>query len=285
MNVPPIKTKGNVVDTIQQPTLEERLAVASNLLTWQLQPFVTPISGACANGTAVHVGTGGYVEWCRNRLLLTNEHVAREVHKHSLARKCFDSADYLLINNPFAVLAAPEDLALSPVDDRWNAVEHSAMAFPEHRFAERHAPLQREYLFVMGFTGEKAHYSPSFETLFTTGTPLLTQEYDEALEPEETRRPIRHPGFDSDYHFAMPWNPSATTPTDGKTSSIPLDPHGMSGSFVWNTRIAEFTASGETWTPGVARLTGLLWGWDTNDRFLFATRIEHVATFLAMLYA
>jgi hypothetical protein len=72
--------------------------------------------------------------------------------------------------------------------------------------------------------------------------------------------------------------------TDGKTSSIPFDQHGMSGSLVWNTRIKEFAASGETWTPGVARLTGLLWGWDTSDRFLFATRIEHVSAFLARFY-
>jgi hypothetical protein len=78
----------------------------------------------------------------------------------------------------------------------------------------------------------------------------------------------------------MHWRPEATTPTDGKTSSIPLDPHGMSGSFVRNTRLAEFTGRGETWTPGVARLTGIVWGWDTSDRFLFATRIEHVASLL-----
>lgn len=272
------------MNTSQQPTLQEQLAVASNLLSIELQPFVTPISGALVDGTAIHVGTGGYVEWRRNRLLLTNEHVAREVKKHSLARKCFDSSDYLHINNPYQVVAAPEDLAFSPVDDRWNAVTHSAMAFPDYRFEERHAPLQAEYLFVMGFTGEKAHYSPTFEMLFTTGTPYLTQEYDGALEPEETRRSIKHPDFDPVCHFAMHWQPDATTPTGGKASSIPLDPHGMSGSLVWNTRIVEFAERGETWTPGVARLTGVLWGWDTSDRFLFATRIEHVAAFLARFY-
>jgi hypothetical protein len=264
----------------QQPTLEEQLAVVSNLMSLQMQAFVTPISGALADGTATHVGAGGYVEWHRNRLLLTNEHVAREVRKHSLARKCFDAPDYLHINNPFQAITAPQDLAFSPIDDRWNAVTHSAMAFPDYRFEEKHALLQGEYLFVLGFTGEKAHYSPTFETLFTTGTPYLTQEYDEALEPEDSKRPIKHPDFDPDYHFAMHWRPEATTPTDGKTSSIPLDPHGMSGSFVWNTRLAEFTGRGETWTPGVARLTGIVWGWDTSDRFLFATRIEHVASLL-----
>lgn len=272
------------MNTSPQPTQEEQLAVASNLMSLQMQPFVTPISGALADKTATHVGTGGYIEWRKKRLLLTNEHVAREVAKHSLARKCFDSPDYLHINNPFAVAPAPLDLAVSPVDDRWNANVHSAMVFPDHRFEAKHAPLQREFLFLMGFTGEKAHYSPSFEMLFTTGTPYLTQEYDETLEPEDTRRQIKHPDFDPAYHFAMHWHPEATTPTDGKSSSIPLDPHGMSGSFVWNTRLVEFSQRGETWTPGVARLTGILWGWDTSDRFLFATRIEHVTALLDQLY-
>lgn len=267
--------------TSPQPTLDERLAVASHLLSLQLQPFLTPISGALGDGTALHVGTGGYVEWGRKRFLLTNEHVAREVAKHSLARKCFDSPNYIHINNPWKVDSGPADLACVSVDDRWNAVGHSAMSLPDYRFEEKHAPLPAEYLFVMGFSGEKAHYSPSFATLFTNGTPLLTQEYDDSLEAEETRRPVRHPDFDARYHFAMPWVPGSTTPTNGKVSSIPLDPHGMSGSLVFNTRIKEFQRTGETWTPGVARLTGVLWGWDTTDRFLFATRIEHVATFLA----
>lgn len=264
-----------------QPTLKERLAAASNLMSLQMQPFVTPISGARADKTATHVGTGGYIDWGRQRFLLTNEHVARHVTSHSLARKFFDAPEYILINNPYRTFGAPHDLAVSTVDDRWNVVSHSAMAFPDYRFEQCHAPQPGEYLFLMGFTGEKSHYSPSFETLFTTGTPYLTQEYDPSLEPVETRREIKSADFDPAYHFAMHWHPEATTPTDGKASSVPLNPHGMSGSFVWNTRIVEFMERGEQWSPAVARLTGVVWGWDTSDRFIFATRIEHIATFLA----
>jgi hypothetical protein len=32
--------------------------------------------------------------------------------------------------------------------------------------------------------------------------------------------------------------------------------------------------------PSVARLTGVVWSWPQLDRVLFATRIEHVRTFL-----
>lgn len=60
------------MDDGQQTTLEERLAFVSNLMTLHMQPFVTPISGVLNDGTAVHVGTGGYVEWRRRRLILTN---------------------------------------------------------------------------------------------------------------------------------------------------------------------------------------------------------------------
>lgn len=266
---------------IEAPTLEERLAAASNLMALQMAPFVTPISGVLDDNSGKHVGSGGYVHWRGKRLLLTNEHVAKTVSQHPLARKCFDSEDYLRITNPFTAKTAPFDLAVSPVDDHWNSVRHSAMAFPDHRFEQSHAPRQAEYLFLLGFTGEKSYFSAMGQTLFTPGTPYLTQEYDETLEPEKTRRSISHPAFDPHYHFALQWHPEATTPTDGKNSSIPLDPHGMSGSLVWNTRILKFTQRGETWTPGVARLTGIVWGWDTADRFLFATRIEHVARFLS----
>lgn len=265
----------------EEPTLEDHLAVASNLMTHQMAPFVTPISGILDADSGQHVGSGGYIHWRDKRFLLTNEHVAATLQKHSLARKCFDSEDYLRINNPFVAKGAPHDLAVSPVDDHWNSVGHGGMAFPDYRFEAKHAPLQAEYLFVMGFTDEKSYFSAIGQMLFTPGTPYLTQEYDEALEPEETRRPIRHPAFDPNYHFALQWHPEATTSTDGKKDSIPLDPHGMSGSLVWNTRIVEFAQRNEPWTPGVARLTGIVWGWDTADRFLFATRIEHIAQFLS----
>lgn len=45
------------MDTSQQRTPQERLAMVSNLMSLQMQPFVTPISGALADGTAAHVGT------------------------------------------------------------------------------------------------------------------------------------------------------------------------------------------------------------------------------------
>jgi hypothetical protein len=49
--------------------------------------FVTPVSGALPDGTGKHVGTGGYIEYRRRRLLLTNDHVAAKLKDHSIAHK------------------------------------------------------------------------------------------------------------------------------------------------------------------------------------------------------
>jgi hypothetical protein len=45
----------------------------------------------------------------------------------------------------------------------------------------------------------------------------------------------------------------------------------------------EYTAAEKPWDPNVAQLTGIVWGWPQQDRVLFATRIEHVKTFLASI--
>jgi hypothetical protein len=134
---------------MQQPTRENRLSTASSLMCLQMQPFVTPISGALEDGTAVHVGSGGYVEFQRQRFLLSNHHVAAAVAKHSLARKFFDAPEYLRVNQPWHSVSAPEDLAASRVDDTWNHVIHSGMAFPEHRFA-RARPFKASICLLWG---------------------------------------------------------------------------------------------------------------------------------------
>ena len=136
--------------------MQQLMGFISQTMSYQAQPFLTPISGALPDDTAKHVGSGGYICFQNKRFLITIEHVAREVKKHSLARKYFDCPGYLLINNTWQCLEAPVDLACSSIDDRWSMVTHSAMTLPELRFCSRHAPAKSEFLFVLGCTGEKA---------------------------------------------------------------------------------------------------------------------------------
>jgi hypothetical protein len=253
---------------------QERLLEITRQMRLIMMPFVTPLVRAEPDGAA-HVGSGGYLEKTGRRLLLTNHHVVDE-GQGRLMHKFLDS-EYYFATATFVREPAPMDLAVVWVDHSWQMTSHSAMMFPEHRVARKHNPVRGELLFMMGFARTRAYYSPSLEVMLTNGTPYLTQEFDPGLEERE----IRHCKFDPNYHFAVPWEPDKIEAVDRDRNSIPIDPHGFSGSFVWNTRFMEYSEAGKEWEPGVAQLTGIVWGWPTNSRVLFATRIEFVTTFLA----
>jgi hypothetical protein len=240
-----------------------------------MMPFVTPLVRAETDG-AVHIGTGGYLENARRRLLLTNDHVVRD-GTDRLTHTFFDTDLYFPIAD-FAREGPPTDLAAAPVDVTWPMTTHSAMAFPEHRVAPTHNPVEGEFLFVMGFAGKRAYYSPTLNIMLANGTPYLTQEYN----PDVEDRAIKHRDYDPRYHFAMPWEPEKIDAVDEDKNKVPIDPHGFSGSLVWNTRFKEYGQANKSWEPGVASLTGIVWGWPTDNVVLFATRIEHVRTFLAL---
>jgi hypothetical protein len=239
-----------------------------------MMPFVTPLVRTEPDGAA-HVGSGGCLEQLGRKLLLTNDHVVRE-GQGRLAHKYFDSDRYFAIAGVIGE-PLPTDLAVALIDQSWHMTSHSAMTFPEHRIAPKHNPVRGELLFMMGFAGKRAYYSPSLNVIVTHGTPYLTQEFDPALEERE----IKHRKFDPKYHFAMPWEPEKIDLVDKDKKTIPIDPHGFSGSLVWNTRFKEYGEANKDWEPGVAQLTGIVWGWPTNSSVPFATRIEFVTTFLA----
>lgn len=245
-----------------------------------MMPFVTPISRPLGEAGEL-VGSGGYVNLGPRQLLLTNEHVANQPGQ--LQHKFYDAATYFPIIPPFPREPHPMDCAAAVVDQSWAKTDHSAMAFPEHLIATSHSPAATELLFMLGFADQRSYYSPFNNVLVTNGTPYLTQAFDPAREPAEDARKIASTWFDPKYHFALHWNPDQMETVDEKNTRIPDDPHGFSGSLVWNTRRIECANAQTEWTPGLARLTGIVWGWDTADRLLFATRIEHVLAFLKRL--
>ena len=124
-----------------------------------MTPFVTPLVRSEKDG-AEHIGSGGYVEAAGHKLLLTNDHVFREGFGR-LTHKFYDHDQYFAFPKLFASEKLPVDLAASPVDVNWRQVMHSAKAFPEHRFAEKHAPVEKELLFMLGFAGKRGYYSPT----------------------------------------------------------------------------------------------------------------------------
>lgn len=99
----------------------------------------------------------------------------------------------------------------------------------------------------------------------TTGTPYLTQEcpFPKTVE-----------GADSKYHFSLFYLPDLAENIDG-TSRLP-DPHGFSGSLVWDTKLVSCIQSGEQWNPNMAKVTGIVWGWPSSSGSILATKVEHM---------
>jgi hypothetical protein len=214
------------------------------------------------------LASGTYLRLRNKVYLLTNRHVATVLDKHPLAHQLADDEYVIRLSNPFQALSDPIDAALGRIDEAiWNSVKNHKQALPPSHLADEHKTVRGELLFIMGFSGERSHFSPSLGMIFSTGTPFLTQEA--SLTPP----------YLPNFHFALHYSGTDARSLNKSDRGLPV-PLGFSGSLVWNTRAVECLRSSYPWTPHEARATGLVWGWDTKAGCLIATRIEHVRLFL-----
>lgn len=226
-----------------------------------VRPFVTPISKVLSHDHGEQLGTGSYIDIHSQRYLLTNEHVARELQQSSIAHQFYGSDNVFRCINPMVADPAPVDAALAFIEDEvWGHSAHTAGQIPLSRCASKHAPLENELLFLVGYPGARSKFL--FNTLITPGVPYLTQE-----------APLLESHGNTQYHFALHYSPEKAISPDARAQPLPPPP-GMSGSLVWNTRVLECHNAGVKWTPAEAQVTGLVWGWP--DVYLIGTKVEHL---------
>jgi hypothetical protein len=118
----------------------------------------------------------------------------------------------------------------------------------------------------VGFAGAKVGFH--FGTLTSMASCYTARE---APLPEDER-------FSPRRHFGLDYRPDLATDVIGK-EGLPLPP-GLSGSTVWNTCVVEAKAQGIDWSPDLAKVTGVIWGWPSNIGCLIATRVEYLHGFL-----
>lgn len=229
-----------------------------------LQPCLSPISRVLSHEEGEHLGSGAYIESEQKKLLITNNHVAKHFANNSLTHSYFQCEDIFRLTNPFIFEPHPVDVAISRISESsWSMVEHSGVAIPSSRFATKHEPIEHELLFFAGYSGERARFL--FGNLITRGTPYLTQECD---------FPTNIDTADQNFHFALFYPPDLATSIDGK-SHLP-DPHGFSGSLVWDTKRVACHKKGEKWSPEMAQVTGIVWGWPSSAACILATKVQHL---------
>ncbi|MBX9332668.1 hypothetical protein K5M56_15605 [Serratia marcescens] len=233
-----------------------------NAMIEHVRPYLTPISYEESADYGRHHGSGSYFEAEGEKFLITNEHVARKAKEVSLASQFFENENIIRLTNQFFCENHPIDLAISKIDSEiWSQHHTASQAIPLNRFAKQHNPASHELLFFSGFSGERSTFH--FGHLITRGTPYMTQE---------SPFPQAVPGGDPDYHFSLFYPPDLAESVDG-TSHLP-DPHGFSGSLVWDTKRVACLLGNKAWEPSMAEVTGIVWGWPSSSACILATKVE-----------
>jgi len=238
-----------------------------------VHPSVTEIyAPSQINPEILENGTGSFIDVDGTRLLFSNEHV---ITMSGLKHSFFGFDRFVGGAVQRYGMGQPRDVGASRVNEEiWEKYANGARAIPLSRIAEKHETVPFEILWMAGYPGARVRNFSDLTLAVCQALP--TQEYL-FLNDEEP-----HEKFDSDYHFAVAYSPAEAQPFDVSSSSKSpglSDPHGLSGSLVWNTRRLECYYAGIPWTPEIAVVTGIVWGWPRSN-YLIATKVEHFRDFL-----
>ena len=233
---------------------DERMAAHS-------APHITVIARRMADDEADFIGSGSFMVLAGQSFLVTAMHVVMDAASDAGTGAAFSNGDckpYQLVTAPFST-DQHLDIAIAPVTlDREPASMRQAC--PSAYIAQVAGSLD-DWLFVHGFPGTQSRYLRISQGIHSRTLPYGTV----------TAIPS-WPGFNPDLHFAIGFEPTSAQHSDGTSATLP-DPHGMSGSAVWNTRRSEVGAG---WQPTDARIIGVIHRWDQHGRCLIGTRIEHI---------
>lgn len=255
---------------IYPKTEEERVAEffrVTDELRKMTSPFVAAIYGSQDPIEGRLVGSGSFFRTGEQVLLLSARHVAEEacqdykIQSHSAG----NGRPPVAIETPFITSAQRlHDLAILPIDS--TKIDKCIQPFEITELAETSNDLEGDILFVHGFAGEKSRFTAFMPGIYSESTPYGTVLGTSTLS-----------GFDPNIHFAIEYpQPEPQRDIQGREVYIP-DPHGMSGSSIWQARRAKY--KGE-WAIDRAKLVGIAHRWDQKNGSLVATRVEVVKDFL-----
>ena len=213
-------------------------------------------------------GSGSFLRLGSTVFILTNEHVSRVRAQDKVLTYQFDGQDDIrrVVGN-HVEYPAPLDLALLPVDmHAWADPSNASKAIEIDQIAIAHVPVLTELLTFTGFAGCNVTFH--FNTLCAKGTCYTAHEIE---LPQDER-------FSARFHFGMNYRPDLASSVIGN-ESLPIPP-GLSGSTVWNTGFVQAKMAGIPWTPELAKVTGVIWGWPSGHACLVATRAEYLRSFL-----
>jgi hypothetical protein len=213
-----------------------------------------------------HWGSGSYLDAGDKVFLLTNRHIAEKCRETTLSHVVKNGEEMAALAEPY--LDVKEiDLALMPIrPEIWATTDKVAVPLSALN-ADR--PTWDELLMVVGFPGATSRFSALAKAVRSKAMPYIAQA-DAQLG-------------DDGLHFWMKNRPAELKNEMGHEADW-VDPHGMSGSMVWNTGIVKSAREGIPWSPNLIKPAGLLDRSNHEKQALRVIRLDVVReTIRAML--
>lgn len=208
--------------------------------------------------------------------LLTNEHVASAVGSTILAHLPRPNDYYVICKTRFNACTSPYDVAAAVVDEFPVTAERDILV--GGLFDQEFNPAPRELLFWIGYPGTTGIRNDPvtrsntrrsyFGHLPGRGTSVLAQQLLDwpAELPSD---------FDPLMHVIVHYPSQARPSVDAEPIDLP-NPHGMSGSLLWDTKRIAHEVSRDPWAPDSARICGIIWAAWPNPEVVAATKVEHL---------
>jgi len=250
---------------------EDHVRQVSDVMTWHTADYITPICVVLSHECGELLGTGTFLRLNGTPYILTNEHVARVRLTHSLSHFGGDEQRSVYrIVHPFFCITDPTDAAITRLDEQV-AKRIARDVFPSVRFEPSYAPAHGEILFIHGYPGVNSRFSALAAGVLTRTLPFATPEVPLPPIPDK---------YDPAIHFALGYPMNLTlTNALGQPVQLP-DPHGLSGTLVWDTKFVAKAAASAQWCPQHSRACGLVFAWEAAYHCLVCTRVEYVRSFM-----
>lgn len=225
-------------------------------MAWHTYPHIAGIIAVEeGGGTGRHVGSAVRCWVAGRHVLVTAAHVAIEAQRAKRwavtavrGQAPFELGKPDIVNETFDLAAyfLREDY---PMD--------GLAYWPQERIDVAETHLSTDYLFVHGFPGERARFSPLLGGLVKQSLPYGVMRREDDL-PDDMKT----------FAFAMDFDPANMFLRDGRAADW-IDPHGLSGSAVW--RIGASGQRVNTWKPEMSLLVGIVTAWQPDEKLLLAT--------------
>jgi hypothetical protein len=235
------------------------------------KPHIVVVVGIRKDDTPEVIGSGTLLVIRGAYYVLTAHHVlapAIEANQDcspkyiQLAHSIGDSQYPVIVHPPFSWAVPPFDLALSRVAEA-DVKENGGTPLDISHLATDCVASKDDLYMVHGWPGDvsKVMFGGVACKSYPHGGYLVDSSW---------------PDFDPDQHLALDYPPGCLMDETGRFATAPF-PGGMSGSPLWRSNLQGNEGS---WSPGMARVVGVIHRWDQESQCLIATRIEWVRTFL-----